>query len=151
MEYTIAKGKSLDAGGAQVRFVGFDMKGQHDAMAQAADGSIRVGATLEITRGDARETIVPAVIARPGKPGEFPPVHSSVLNANVRLAGMDVGDAANTAVRVSVENDGEGAQPGVLVLEASVKPFVSLLWTGTVIMLAGFGLAIAKRTKEKAR
>ena len=39
-------------------------------------------------------------------------------------------------------------RPERLVVEASIKPFMSLLWGGMVLMIAGFGLAILKRTQE---
>jgi cytochrome c biogenesis factor len=42
----------------------------------------------------------------------------------------------------------EPAQPEVLMVEASVKPFISVVWGGTVIMLVGFVLAIIKRMRE---
>lgn len=44
----------------------------------------------------------------------------------------------------------EPAQPEVLMVEASVKPFISVVWGGTVIMLVGFVLAIIKRMRETA-
>jgi cytochrome c-type biogenesis protein CcmF len=40
------------------------------------------------------------------------------------------------------------AQPERLVVEASIKPFMSLLWGGMVLMIIGFALAIVKRTQE---
>lgn len=40
------------------------------------------------------------------------------------------------------------AQPEKLVVEASIKPYMSLLWGGMVLMIMGFALAIVKRTQE---
>jgi len=38
--------------------------------------------------------------------------------------------------------------PESLVVDASVKPLISLLWGGTLVMMAGFVLAFVKRSKE---
>jgi cytochrome c-type biogenesis protein CcmF len=40
------------------------------------------------------------------------------------------------------------AQPERLVVEASIKPYMSLLWGGMILMIMGFALAIVKRTQE---
>ena len=41
------------------------------------------------------------------------------------------------------------AGPESLVIDASVKPCINLLWGGTVVMMAGFLLAFVKRSKEQ--
>ena len=38
--------------------------------------------------------------------------------------------------------------PESLVIDASVKPYINLLWGGTLVMMAGFVLAFLKRSKE---
>jgi cytochrome c-type biogenesis protein CcmF len=40
------------------------------------------------------------------------------------------------------------AGPESLVIDASVKPGINLLWGGTLVMMAGFLLAFLKRSKE---
>ena len=40
------------------------------------------------------------------------------------------------------------AGPESLVIDASIKPFIILLWGGTLVMMAGFSLALVKRSKE---
>jgi cytochrome c biogenesis factor len=50
---------------------------------------------------------------------------------------------------VAVEKVGEGqSSREALVAEASVKPFISLVWAGTLLIILGFGLSIAHRSKE---
>jgi cytochrome c-type biogenesis protein CcmF len=66
------------------------------------------------------------------------------------MVGMNVGmQPMESSITVAVNRPGDTQpQPDVLVVEASIKPFINLLWGGTVVMLAGFALAIVKRTKE---
>ena len=39
-------------------------------------------------------------------------------------------------------------QPEVLSIEASVKPFVNLVWMGVILMVVGFTISVVRRTKE---
>jgi len=109
---------------------------------------MRIGALLEIRKGMATESLTATAIVRPGKAQEFPPVQSSLLNATVRLGGMSIGDGASPSIMLSIEPGGRVGSSGVLIVEASMKPFILLLWCGTMIMFLGFSLALAQRTKE---
>jgi cytochrome c biogenesis factor len=61
-------------------------------------------------------------------------------------AGMEAG---GSAVTIDID-DGRAAGPAgeSLIVEASVKPFVGLLWMGFLLMLGGFGVSIAHRSKD---
>ena len=148
MEYRIAKGEEVAAGEARVKFVQFQIEGEHEAMMQSMNRTMRIGALLEIRKGMAMESLTATAIVRPGKAQEFPPVQSSLLNSTVRLGGMSIGDGASPSIMLSVEPGGRVGSSGVLIVEASMKPFILLLWCGTVIMFLGFSLALAQRTKE---
>jgi cytochrome c biogenesis factor len=52
-------------------------------------------------------------------------------------------------VTIEVERPEPHAETGeTLVVQASVKPFVSVLWIGTCVMFAGFLFATVRRAKE---
>ena len=36
----------------------------------------------------------------------------------------------------------------VLSIEASIKPFINLVWTGVILMVVGFIISVVRRTKE---
>jgi cytochrome c biogenesis factor len=38
--------------------------------------------------------------------------------------------------------------PESLVVDVSIKPGISLLWGGTLVLMAGFAVALVKRSKE---
>jgi cytochrome c-type biogenesis protein CcmF len=146
--YDVMKGQRIDAGDAAIRFVEFQMKGDHNAMARTPDGGVTVGAVLAIDRQSAHETLIPTAVVRPGKAPDYSREHSALLGADIQLAGMNIGTAETSEIRLLVERTEQTSSTGALVVEASVKPFIILLWFGTVAMVFGFGVAFVHRTKE---
>jgi cytochrome c-type biogenesis protein CcmF len=59
----------------------------------------------------------------------------------VSPVGVETGETTGASTNVV-------AGPESLVIDASVKPCISLLWGGTLVMMAGFILAYLKRSKE---
>ena len=39
----------------------------------------------------------------------------------------------------------------ILVVEASVKPWINLVWSGVIILLVGFMVTVVRRAQEAAR
>ncbi|MEM6328311.1 MAG: cytochrome c-type biogenesis CcmF C-terminal domain-containing protein, partial [Bacteroidota bacterium] len=65
-------------------------------------------------------------------------------NLGVAFVGMEVEE---DAIRLMVD----GAQPKAdewVVVQASVKPFISVLWIGTLVMLGGFAISGFRRFRE---
>lgn len=141
--YILPKGESVPLGTMQARFVGFDM-GQHGADAMT------VGSILEISNGKSRETLTPSLVYATNGSPSGKPIRSELLNANIQLVSMNVG-MGNEKSTITVQLDNhqhEGQARETLVVEASVKPFVTLLWVGSFMMFAGIVLSIIKRIKE---
>ncbi len=149
--YTIAKGQSVIAGAVAIRFVEFKMEGEHSAMGRTQDGGVTVGAVLSLERGNDHETIVPTAVVRQGKSPEFSQEHSTLLGGDLQLAGMNIGGEGTAAIRLVVGRSNPASMSGVLVVEASTKPFIILLWVGTIVMFSGFAVAMVKRMKEVPR
>ena len=63
----------------------------------------------------------------------------------VSFVGMEVD---RDAVRLTFDG-AEPAEADWVVVQAAEKPFISVLWLGTLVLLAGFGLAIARRMGER--
>ncbi|HXX64373.1 MAG TPA: hypothetical protein VEO56_11320, partial [Bacteroidota bacterium] len=62
----------------------------------------------------------------------------------------------NSRVEIGVKNlqqaaDNANVQGDVLVAEASVKPFINLVWSGVIIVLVGFLVTIVRRAQEAVR
>jgi cytochrome c-type biogenesis protein CcmF len=149
--YTIEKGGSVTVGAAKATFVKFDM-GEHGQESMTAGGQMAVGSVLEVSDGRNTETIVPAIIYANDGTQQFRTSSSRVLNASIDLVAMNVGmGGEKSSVTIGVRRDSHDHHhhsPEALIVEASIKPFISLVWTGTVLMFAGFILAILKRVSS---
>ncbi len=168
--YTIPKGETVSLGrrldslsGVKVKFVKFDMNvhssvrsplrgrrpSDNDAMMSGGQGMV-IGSVLELTDGATSETITP--VARYGTNGEptYESSPSKLINGHIQLVSMNVGmGGSKSTITVKVQRtDASAPAPETLVVEASIKPYINLLWGGTVVMIAGFILAIFKRAKE---
>jgi cytochrome c-type biogenesis protein CcmF len=80
----------------------------------------------------------------------FKPCSSKLINGNVNLVALNVGmgESPSTVTVAVRRGDRPASVPETLNVEASIKPYINLLWGGTVVMLLGFVLAILKRVKE---
>lgn len=148
--YTLPKGESVSMGGVQARFVRFDMGEHGSETTMGGPDGMTIGSVLELSNGSANETIVPVAVYKPNSAPTYTPITSRLMNANVQLVGMNVGmGGGGSTVTVEVQRDDDAHAHGeTLVVQASVKPFVSLLWIGTVIMFGGVVLSIIRRAKE---
>jgi cytochrome c-type biogenesis protein CcmF len=142
---TLQKGVASPVGEATVTLLGFEMTAHGQGVPQ--DG-MPVGAALKIVRGSEEETITPVTVFRPNSQPQPRPAESRLLNGRVSLMTLNVGmEGGGSAVTVALERHGGGSGEA-LVAEVSRKPFISLVWAGTVLMLIGFGLSIVNRSKE---
>jgi hypothetical protein len=112
-------------------------------------GGVSIGSVIELRRGTDTETLIPTVTASQ-KGRDSHPLPSRLLNADLVLANVNVsmGEGPSSVV-LEIRRGGERHETqDTLVIEASTKPFIGLVWGGTAVMIAGFILAILKRTKE---
>ena len=146
--YTIEKGKTVSVGQCSATFVKFDMSA-HDpnTMNGGRTGDMTVGSLLELTDGATKETLTPSVVYDLAGQPTYKPSQSRLLNATIQLVSMNVGgrSADPSSVTISVRPT---RQSEALIVEASIKPLIGLVWTGTVVMFVGFFLAMMKRLQE---
>jgi cytochrome c-type biogenesis protein CcmF len=149
--YTIPKGQTVSFGKVKATFVKFDMNAHDNDAMTSGKGGMAIGSVLELSDGDKRETVTP--VARYSASGEptYSSSHSQLINSTIQLVSMQVGMGGEKPSTITVKiNNGQTTSPvpEALVVEASTKPYISLLWVGTVIMIGGFLLSIVKRKKE---
>ncbi|MFN0158405.1 MAG: heme lyase CcmF/NrfE family subunit [Bacteroidota bacterium] len=147
--YIMEKGRPAAIGDYKATFAKFEMNAHGESTMPGDGGGMVVGAVLELTDGKQHETITPVIMYDINGRQTFKPVESTVLKATVALVSMNVGGmgGSNTStVTINIQADeGSVSHRDVFVVEASVKPFISLVWIGTIIMFGGFILAITKR------
>lgn len=145
----VAKGGTADVAGYRVTFERFEMQPHADGMAQAA-GGMTIGAVLKVVKGRQSRTITPVSVFAEGQ------VRSSTGaplddQMEVRLVGMNIGMSGEGSTIV-LEATTPGATtvvtPETLVVEASIKPYISLVWIGTIVCFLGVALAMVRRRLE---
>ena len=161
-EFRLHKGEQVEIEGLAVKFVGFDMS-QH-----LGENVMAVGATLDvsdISSGRELGTVTPVLgFAAGGQVQTDALIDSDATDAGnaagsrsvaFRLMSIDAG-AGVAVLRMGrlLPEDGaprtQSSQQSV-TLEVSVKPFASLLWVGSVLLLAGTAVAVVRRAKDANR
>jgi len=151
--FRLAKGESKILEGVGVRFVDFEFPDMEKA-AMLEGREVRIGAILEITDDSgASERVVSSRIFRGGEVVEEPATYGN--RYAFRMVGMspDREDARRSTVDLVAEpigSDAQAASPSedILVVEASVKPYINLVWNGVIIMIVGFLVTIVRRSGE---
>jgi cytochrome c-type biogenesis protein CcmF len=139
--FVMNKGDSIEFRDYRIRFLGFDMA------PHSAGEKMVVGAELEISRGEEKETIVP--ILTMGMEGEMEQTEAELPKGEglVYLDQID-GDSKMIWLRI-VDTRDEVSE--TLILEMSKKPLIGLVWLGTVLMMTGLGISWWRRKKEASR
>ena len=111
-----------------------------------------VGATIEVKRGENTEVVTPVTIYREGATPTYQAALLRDEKTSIQLLHVNVDmTTKESSITITVHRDGENmssAKSEVLVVEASVKPFISLLWTGTAVLFLGFVVSILRRAQE---
>ncbi|NWF89882.1 MAG: cytochrome c biogenesis protein CcsA [Ignavibacteriaceae bacterium] len=142
------KGGSTEYSGAKISFDRFDMPAETmQAMQEGKD--FQMGAVLSIEFKGKKESFE---LLRKNVSGQvqFTDYTSKEAGLKIQLENLTAGK-----IQISVTNlDGSpesAAQEGtkeVLSISASTKPYINFVWTGVVIMVVGFFIAVSRRLKE---
>ncbi len=144
---TLTKGQTKDFKGMQITFNGFEMKPHEDG------SSFNVGAVLHIKDGDHAHTVVPVLTmgsqGKTSQPVVIPTHGKYAKNVQVVMKGLD---ADKKLIDIEILGMGEEAvtteaSGEQLMIEFSTKPFMSMLWFGTIVLLAGCVIALIQRIK----
>ena len=57
-------------------------------------------------------------------------------------------DKLKSSIEISYKEPDAKPKPETLVVEASIKPYINLVWMGTVTLVVGFALTIFRRVAE---
>ena len=145
---SFTKGKRMTHGGYTVTFLDFDMNNSASSQAFTIGAAFKVEKygqepqefTVTHTDGPQGETNQPG-LTREGDLeilvlGMTPnPEQLSMSSVEVRLR--------NPKIKPDQNNLRE-----TLVVEASLKPFISIVWIGIILMVAGFAVARSRRAKD---
>lgn len=151
---TLQRASVAEVGPLRVIFEDFDFSNiQRGAMLEGGEFSIGVLLTVEEQKKTSRLTLI--MKNTPSGPQYIPATYRAsdgkeyVFNL-VRMM-PDREDKSKSAVELSVTSpldNPQDAKKETLVVEASIKPMINLVWMGTVTLIIGFLLTIIRRVEE---
>lgn len=153
--FEFKKDEKKKVGGMEIEFIDFDFGDIQMGGAEVQSGNFTVGAKIKVSDGKFTETLMPQIKYTDGNPEYLVSTMSGKEDIKIYLAKMNVTNPGQndgaTAIIAVVNSNEPGTQDLTnesLVITASIKPFINILWAGTVIMVLGFFLSIIKRRKE---
>ncbi|NOX18399.1 MAG: cytochrome c biogenesis protein CcsA [Chlorobi bacterium] len=142
---SISKGETADFNNLKITFQRYDVPDMSNIEAGSA---ITVGAELKVSDGKNTYLIEPKLVSKDGK-RTFIPASIPELSLTFKINNLSAGGPlslniidANAAETTTLE------QNEYLTVEASVKPFISLIWIGVIVVTFGFVIAVYRRRKE---
>src|SRR5574338_94631 len=144
----LEKGVKTEYKGSKISFDHFDVSAETMADMQAGK-DFQMGAVLTIENGGKSEEFE---LFRKSVGGqiEFTDYTSAQAGIKVKLLNLT---AQMIEVSITSSDDTqqqivEKPKQEVLSVTASVKPYISLVWIGVIVMVLGFFVAVARRLKE---
>ena len=142
---TLASGEVADA--YRVVFTDYDLSVDLDAVGLVADSvDLAVAAKLDVTNLRTGETRLmrPVYVIGTDRRQQFVQNRAVDWGFGVTFTGMEVDEGAIRLVF-------DGATPApedYIVVQAYEKPFISLLWLGTIVLGVGFCVSFSRRLSE---
>ncbi|HKI77005.1 MAG TPA: cytochrome c-type biogenesis CcmF C-terminal domain-containing protein [Ignavibacteriaceae bacterium] len=142
---TLGVGESIDYKGTKITYTNFD---QPDLTKMTSGQAISMGTKLTIEKDGKKYNIEPKI---EGSMGNFSYVADQIKDANIKIQIKKVDPQSQKTdfiVEQLVKDTPEKVPQEVLSIQASIKPFISLVWIGIVIMVVGFFVSVGRRLKE---
>jgi cytochrome c-type biogenesis protein CcmF len=144
---SIQKGETTNYNGAEITFTQFDFPPEvREAMMAGKD--FKIGAKLSVKYNYKTTEVEPMMKSVAGKQ-EHIPVDVKDANLRIKLGSMDASGKVNLELsKISAAKSSLEKPKEVLTIEASIKPFISLVWIGVLTVVAGFLISAFRRSKE---
>lgn len=147
--HSFNKGEEKDINGMKVKFIDFDRsKFNRDEM-EAGKTNI-MGAELEVTINGKTEKVIAE--QEMSQNGSSPIPVKPLGNDNYTFYLTKLSVAGESTVDIAIIDDNKMQQeqgaPETLVITASVKPFINLVWGGTIVMVIGFYFSLIARHRR---
>jgi cytochrome c-type biogenesis protein CcmF len=152
VDFMKGESKAISAN-ISVKFVGFDFSGT-DMEKMMQGGGFTIGATLEVDNNGKKSTVTP-LIKNSGGTISYTPALLPGTAIQLTIVRMQPNneDPSQSRVSIGVQDPSSATAPKTetLVVEASVKPYINLVWMGTVTLVVGFIITIIRRLQEARR
>jgi cytochrome c-type biogenesis protein CcmF len=147
---TLTKDMPQQIGELKVTFQGFDFSDEERGkMMEGKDFTI--GANLLVEKDGKKSAVVPKMKNSNGQM-TYEPALAEGVKFNIVGIQPNSEDPEKSSVEMAVETPNPDApkenKPETLVVEASIKPYINVLWIGTFIILVGFIMTMIRRARE---
>jgi len=145
---TIKKGESIDYKGNKIVFESFDFP--PEAMSAMMDGGdFTIGAVISVEGYNKTYKLEPKMVNKEGN-RTFVTDKVDDLDLSIQMTNLDAGGSVSLILNSisQPEDESINQKREVLAIEASIKPFINLVWTGVLLMVLGFIFSTVKRTKD---
>ena len=147
-ELTVSEAAPTNFHGMTIRYLGYDF-----SQVQGKGNLIVVN--LEVTKDGKTEIVKPSMLNYQGQP-KFEPASLKSGTVSFTIKGMSPNkdDKSKSSVTLHVTGFEDQAETQAdppketLVVEASIKPYINLVWMGTAMMVFGFLVTISRRLQE---
>ncbi len=144
---SIQKGETRNYNGADITFNSFNFPADVQS-AMMAGKDFQVGAKLTVKYNYKTYEVEPVMKTVNGKQ-EHVPVEIKDADLSIKLGAMDASGKVNLEMaKLSGSNATMSSAKEVLTVDASIKPFISLVWIGVIVVVAGFLISAFRRSKE---
>ncbi|HTR80694.1 MAG TPA: cytochrome c biogenesis protein CcsA [Bacteroidota bacterium] len=147
-DLTIEKDEVQQFDGMSIQYTGY-------SFATSPEKGNVVTVNLEVTKGGKTEHLTPEMQNQRGKVIYVPAtLENSDVSFTIKGMGLGNGGRGKSSVTVTVATPlaaGQQQKAETLIVEASIKPFINLVWIGTITLVAGFLITIVRRAGEARR
>ena len=140
-DVVLKKNEKAEFEGIEFQFLDFTNKGSN------MSGNTPIGAILKVTDGKNIDTIAPTLQYVQGNPEYVPAQIFSKPTYFFYFEKMNL-SGENTTATIYVEDKSTLVKNDTLILSVSVKPFITVLWVGTVVLVLGFFFSVYKRARD---
>ncbi len=155
---TFKKGETKTVDGAEITFVDFDFPVMEKA-AMLEGREVRIGATMEIKMPGSTTGEIITLVKRIDKGESIDSLVKFRDKFEITMGSMspDRENKENSSVEIAITGiqeskiNSDTPQSDILVVEASVKPYINLVWSGVLVILLGFIITIVRRASEAAK
>jgi cytochrome c-type biogenesis protein CcmF len=151
---SLKKGETKETPWFSVTFLDFDFPVMERA-AMLEGRKVNIGAALEIKeKGQPARELISYRVMEEGKMSDQPARYGDRFE--IKIAGMkpDRENKENSTVELLITDLKEQVSKAdeekgdILIVEASVKPYINLVWNGVILLLVGFLVTIIRRSQE---
>ncbi|MBS1516758.1 MAG: cytochrome c biogenesis protein CcsA [Bacteroidetes bacterium] len=143
----LTKGSEKEFNGLKIKFDDFDQsKFNQESMMKGEENTL--GAKLEVTVDGKKEDVIVEQFFSNGQTQNIPVQLTSNIDYTLYLTHISIAGESSVDVAVVKGHDHGSQSAETLVLTASVKPFINLVWGGTIIMALGFFASLLSRYRR---